>query len=85
MSAPAWSLARSCFVLSVASDAEVESAHAAAVAHKGDYGIKEVRGVEAKNGGRSFMLLDLNNTWWEIATVSQAFFDAAFDKGDYTH
>ncbi len=73
------------FVLSVAGDAEVESAHAAALAHKGDYGIKEVRGVETKDGKRSFLLLDLNNTWWEIGVVSQAFFDAAFEKGDYKH
>ena len=70
------------FKLSVASDADVESAHAAALAHKDDYGIKQVHNVETAGGSRSFKLLDLNNTWWEISTVKQDYYDRIFEKGD---
>jgi len=70
------------FKLSVASEAEVDAAHAAALAHKDEYGIKRVLDVETTNGRRAFKLLDLNNTWWEITTVSQAYFDDLFAKGD---
>ena len=73
------------FVLSVASAAEVEAAHATALSLKDDYGIKEVLGVEHSGGHPSFKLKDLNNTWWEISTVSQADFDAIFAKGDAVH
>ncbi len=73
------------FKLSVASDADVESAHAAALARKGEYGIKQVLAIETTGGHRSFKLLDLNNTWWEISTVSQAYYDEVFAKGDYKH
>ena len=73
------------FVLSVASAAEVESAHATALSLKDDYGIKEVLAVEHSGGHPSFKLKDLNNTWWEISTVSQADFDAIFAKGDAVH
>jgi hypothetical protein len=34
------------------------------------------------DGHRTFKLLDLNNTWWEVSTVSQAYFDDVFAKGD---
>jgi hypothetical protein len=73
------------FKLSVASKAEVDSAHAAALEHKDDYGIKRVLDVEEKGGQRAFMLLDLNNTWWEISTVSQAYYDDLFATGDARH
>ncbi len=71
------------FVLSVAGDAEVDAAHSAALAKKDEFAIKRVLDISTTRGRRSFLLLDLNNTWWEIGTVSQAFFDAAFEKGDY--
>lgn len=73
------------FKLSVASAAEVDAAHAAALAHKDEYGIKEVRDPETADGHRAFKLLDLNNTWWEISTVSQAYYDDLFAKGDAVH
>jgi len=73
------------FKLSVASKSDVDSAHAAALKHKDDYGIKRVLDVEEKGGQRAFMLLDLNNTWWEISTVSQAYYDDIFAKGDARH
>ncbi len=70
------------FKLSVASDAEVDAARLAALAHRDDYGIKRVLDVETVDGHRAFRLLDLNNTWWEISTVSQAYFDDVFARGD---
>jgi len=73
------------FKLSVASDAEVDAAHAAAKAHQGEFAIKQVLPIEASHGHRAFKVLDLNNTWWEISTVSQAYYDDAFTKGDYKH
>lgn len=73
------------FKLSVESDADVDAAHAAALAHGDDYGIKKVLDVETSDGHRSFKLLDLNNTWWEVTTASQDDFDAIFDKGDTAH
>jgi hypothetical protein len=73
------------FKLSVPSKADVDSAHAAALKHKDEYGIKRVLDVEEKGGQRAFRLLDLNNTWWEISTVSQAYYDDIFAKGDARH
>jgi hypothetical protein len=70
------------YKLSVASDAEVGAAHAAALAHQSDYGIKRVLDIETSNGHRAFKLCDLNNTWWEISTVTQSYFDDVFAKGD---
>lgn len=73
------------FKLTVGSDAEVDSAHDAAQRLKDEYGIKQVLGVEKIGAHRTFKLLDLNNTWWEITTVSQRDYDAAFERGDYKH
>jgi hypothetical protein len=73
------------FKLSVATDAEVDAAHAAALAHKDEFGIKRVLDIGTADGHRAFKLLDLNNTWWEISTVSQAYFDDVFAKGDTKH
>jgi hypothetical protein len=73
------------FKLSVPSKADVDSAHTAALKHKDDYSIKRVLDVEEKAGQRAFKLLDLNNTWWEISTVTQAYYDDIFAKGDARH
>jgi len=73
------------FKLSVGSAAEVDAAHAAALAHKDEYGIKEIRDVETVDGQRSFKLWDLNNTWWEISTINQSYYDEIFAKGDARH
>jgi len=73
------------YKLSVASEADVDAARAAALAHKDEYGIKRVLDIETSDGHRAFKLLDLNNTWWEISTVSQAYFDEVFAKGDAPH
>jgi hypothetical protein len=73
------------FKLSVATEADVDAAHAAALAHQKEFGIKRVLDVKPSGGHRAFKLLDLNNTWWEISTVSQDDFDRAFARGDVRH
>ena len=73
------------FKLSVPSAGDVDAAHDAALKHKDAYGIKRVLDVEEQDGHRAFRLLDLNNTWWEISTVSQAYYDEIFAKGDARH
>ena len=73
------------FKLSVASDADVGASRAAALSHQHEYGIKRVLDLETSNGHRAFKMLDLNNTWWEITTVSQADFDGVFARGDARH
>jgi len=70
------------FKLAVASAAEVDAAHAAAEQHKDDYGIRQVEKVDEQNGVRSFKLQDMNRVWWEIANLTQAYYDDAFAKGD---
>ena len=70
------------FELTVATAAEVDDAHAKAQAMASEYGIKEVRDVEEEDGIRSFLIYDLNNVWWKISNVQQAYFDALFERGD---
>jgi hypothetical protein len=69
------------FKLSVASAAEVDAAHAAAVAQKSAYGIRTIEPIEERAGIRSFKLQDLNMHWWEITTASQRHYDEIFAKG----
>ncbi len=70
------------FKLAVASAAEVDSAHAGATKHKDAYGIRRVEPVEEKHGIRSFRLQDMNKVWWEIANLTQKYYDDAFARGD---
>jgi catechol 2,3-dioxygenase-like lactoylglutathione lyase family enzyme len=70
------------FKLAVSTPAEVDAAHAAAVAHQLGYGIRKVESVEERNGIRSFRLQDMNKTWWEIANLTQKYYDDAFARGD---
>ncbi len=70
------------FKLAVEEAGDVDSAHAAALAQKDDYGIVQVHDVREENGVRSFKLQDLNKHWWEIANVSQAYYDRLFEAGD---
>ena len=70
------------FKLAVGSAAEVDAAHTAATKHKDAYGIRRIDGVEERNGIRSFRLQDMNTVWWEIANLSQTYYDDAFAKGD---
>lgn len=73
------------FKLAVALASEVDAAHAAALAMKEDYGILQVLDVTNADGVRAFLLQDLNKHWWQIAHVSQAHYDALFERGDVTH
>jgi catechol 2,3-dioxygenase-like lactoylglutathione lyase family enzyme len=70
------------FKVAVATPAEVDEAHAAAIEHKEKYGIKKVDAVGDADGVHAFRLQDLNSTWWEIASTSLARYDAIFDRGD---
>ena len=73
------------FKLAVASTAEVDTAHDAAVRLKDQYGIRKVEAVTETGGLRAFRLQDLNATWWEIVNVSLAHYDDLFDRGDMKH
>lgn len=70
------------FELSVATAKEVDAAHEKAQALADEYGIKTVLDIEDHGDVRSFLLYDLNNVWWKISNVSQAHFDALFERGD---
>ena len=70
------------FKLAVATPGEVDRAHAAALAHREVYGIKQVEDVTETDGLRAFRLQDMNFTWWEIVNVDLAHYDAIFDAGD---
>jgi catechol 2,3-dioxygenase-like lactoylglutathione lyase family enzyme len=70
------------FKLAVASAAEVDAAHAAATKHRDEYGIRKVEPVTETNGVRAFKLQDMNKVWWEIANLTQAYYDDAFARGD---
>ena len=69
------------FKLSVPHAADVDAAHAAALAHQSTYGIRKVAAVEEKAGVRSFQLQDLNKHWWEITNVTQSHYDEMFARG----
>jgi len=73
---------RNHFKLAVSSAEEVDAAHAAALKLKDDYGIQKIEPVMTENGVRAFLLQDLNKHWWQIANVSQAYYDALFERGD---
>ncbi len=70
------------FKLAVATAAEVDQAHDAAVRLKDQFGIRKVDAVKETKGMRTFRLQDLNSTWWEIANMSLAHYDDLFDRGD---
>ena len=70
------------FKLAVETAADVDAAHAAAQEHKDRYRIRRIEPVEERNGIRSFRLQDMNKVWWEIANLTQKYYDEAFAKGD---
>lgn len=70
------------FKLAVATPGEVDAAHAAAIRHKDEYGIKKIEDVRVDDGLRSVRVQDLNYTWWEIVNVDLAHYDAIFDGPD---
>ena len=70
------------FKLAVDTVDDVKAAHAAALAHQAEFGILKIQDIEATSDVSSFKLMDLNKTWWEIANINQAHFDALFERGD---
>lgn len=69
--------------LDVGSKAEVEQAHAKALALKDTYGIRQVLDVQDMHGVYSFYLEDLDYNWWEIQYYANGFcHDDYFDFGD---
>lgn len=70
------------FKLSVISGADVDEAHAAAMAQKETYGIRVVEPVESRDGIRSFKMQDLNKHWWEITSAGQRHYEELFASGD---
>ncbi len=70
------------FEVGVGSAADVDAAHAKALAQQIHYGIRHVDQIVEESTGPSFLLLDLNNVWWKISTIDQSYFDALFERGD---
>jgi catechol 2,3-dioxygenase-like lactoylglutathione lyase family enzyme len=52
--------------LNVATRAEVDAAHAAAVATQETYGIRKIQSVRERHGAYGFYMQDLDCNWWEI-------------------
>jgi len=52
--------------LDVASEAEVDRAHANAEEHKDEYGIQKIMPPANQHGVYSFFMQDLDNNWWEV-------------------
>jgi predicted lactoylglutathione lyase len=69
--------------LDVASREAVNEAHALALAHKDQYGIRQVLDVQDMHGVYSFYMEDLDHNWWEIQYYENGFcHDDYFDFGD---
>ncbi|NPC55920.1 VOC family protein [Caenimonas soli] len=68
--------------LDVESREAVDAAHAAALAHKDRYGIRNVRGTQFQHGVYSFYLEDLDHNWWEIQYYEGDETEDMFDFGD---
>jgi catechol 2,3-dioxygenase-like lactoylglutathione lyase family enzyme len=67
----------------VATRAEVDEAHAKAVAHKDKFKIRQVLPVQEMHGVYSFYLEDLDHNWWEVQHYANGFqHDDFFDFGD---
>lgn len=72
------------FKLSVSSPEAVTRAYEAALAGKDEYQIRQILDLEDTNGVRSFILKDMNNSWWEVTSTQLSDYDAIFAKGDAT-
>jgi catechol 2,3-dioxygenase-like lactoylglutathione lyase family enzyme len=70
------------FCLRVDTAAEVDAAHSAALAAKGDHRIREIGPVDEHAGVRSFVMHDRDGNWWEISNVTSAYYDEVFLRGD---
>jgi len=69
------------WALQVATAAEVDAAHGAAVAQAALWQIREITPVQADDGGtRSFCLQDLDGNWWEICHRPGHLYDDVFER-----
>ena len=69
--------------LDVGTKQAVDDAHAAALAHRDRYGIRQVMPVDNMHGVYSFYMEDLDHNWWEIQYYENGFqHDDFFDFGD---
>ena len=66
----------------VATRAEVDEAHAKAVAHKDKFKIRQVLPVQEMHGVYSFYLEDLDHNWWEIQYYDGYQHDDMYEFGD---
>ena len=66
----------------VATRAEVDEAHAKAIAHKDKYKIRQVLPVQEMHGVYSFYLEDLDHNWWEVQSYDGFQHDDMYDFGD---
>jgi len=67
--------------LKLATPAEVDAAHAAAVAEREKWEIREITPIRAEpDGTRGFFLQDLDGNWWEIYHRPGRLFDDLFAR-----
>jgi hypothetical protein len=62
----------------MASPADVDQAHEAALRLGDEYGIQEVLPVKQEGGYRAFCLRDLDGNWWEIGHRPGRLYDHIF-------
>ena len=66
----------------VASRAEVDRCHQAALAQQEKFGIRKVMPIADQHGVYSFYLVDLDHNWWEVQSYEGFQHDDMFDFGD---
>ena len=66
----------------VASRAEVDRCHQAALDQQEKFGIRKVMPIADQHGVYSFYLVDLDHNWWEVQHCSGFQNDDLFDFGD---
>ncbi len=69
------------WALAVASAAEVDAAHQAAVAQQAEWDIRQVLPVTDDGDQRGFCLQDLDGNWWEIYHRARPLYDDVFGDG----
>ncbi|MSQ18624.1 MAG: VOC family protein [Betaproteobacteria bacterium] len=68
--------------LRVGSRGDVETAHAAALAQQGKWGMRRIMPVQTAEDGVSFRPQDLDGNWWEIGWHAPDYYDKLFARGD---
>lgn len=68
--------------LRVASRAAVEAAHAAALAQRARWEIRQILPLQTDASGVAFCLQDQDGNWWDIAWRAPEYYDRLFANGD---